>query len=205
MGEIKINDSLEKPKQTLPRYTSNVLNKANGHARSTYPIYVGKIDKVFPEYMKHCARKKLVVNYKTWEEYHKKKFPEALIKGKAKLTEKINEMKMYINGIDDELIEQWYKFFIYNQTFYGKYREFMISQYFESRGINVTSRSAGDSNKIDLIVNGIPCQIKPFGTNNANLNEEKAKGVVYIYYKKEKGHVIFNWDSPKLDALLPKE
>ncbi|HPX33429.1 MAG TPA: MjaI family restriction endonuclease [Erysipelotrichaceae bacterium] len=180
------------------------MNKVNERARATDPKYVGVIDDLFREYYLEILDNKNELGPESWEKFHKSK--KSTFEGKSALKNKLKEMKSAVNTITNEMIESWYDFFLYKQTFYGKHQEFLIMKHFEELGKKVEIiRSNISENKIDLIVEGVSCQVKPYDSRNPSRNRPLDNDITYIYYKKEKKGIDFYWDSAELDNLNKKE
>ena len=179
------------------------MNKVNERAHATDPKYVGNIDNLFKEYFLKTKEHKLKLDPKSWKKFHKMQKLSSTLEGKKVLKKKLKIMKTAINEITNKMIEEWYDFFLYQQTFFGKYQEFLIMDYFESLGKKVEiNRNIISNNKIDLIVEHISCQVKPLEYRNQSNNIPFSDEIVYIYYKKVKKGIDFYWDSKILDDLL---
>lgn len=202
-SKYTVKSSFEKPKKIFPTHTSEFMNKVNENAKGTDPKYVGVIDELFYEFYDEALKNGSNITPEAWKSFHKEK--RNTKKGKKAVKAKLKEMKSAIRSITNEMIEEWYDFFVYEQTFYGKHQEFLIKDYFDSLGINVEMRrSTIKKNKIDLLVGNIPCQVKPFDSRNPSRNRPIEKDVTYIYYEKGE-NITFYWDSPELDELIKKQ
>src|SRR5690554_4606887 len=157
--KVTLQSDFEKPFVEFPTHTKEFMNKVNERANGTDPKYVGVIDDLFLEYYLESLDNQVEINPKTWKEFHKTK--KSTRSGKAAVKRKLREMKAAIRSITNEMIEEWYDFFLYEQTFYGKHQEFLIKEYFEEMDISVEiNRTKISTNKIDLVIGGINCQVK---------------------------------------------
>lgn len=203
--KVSVQSILEKPVKKFPTHTSEFMNKVNERAKGTDPKFVGVIDNLFKNYYLECTDNNIKMSPKTWKEYHDKNV-KTTRKGKASVKRKLKEMKAAIRSISDEMIMEWYDFFLYEQTFFGKSQEFLIRDYFYNLGVTVEfDRKNISENKIDIIIGGINCQVKPFDSRNPSQNRPIEKDITYIYYSKYDEKIDFYWDSRELDNLVNKK
>lgn len=198
-----VNARIEKPFIAFPTHTKEFMNKVNERASGTHPKYVGVIDEVFYDYYVYCSEQDVEMTIDTWRVFHKNNIGIDTDGGKKAIKKKLKEMKKAIASITDEMIDDWYEFFLYNQTFYGKHMEFLIKEYFESVGLEVViNRPIIGQNKIDMIVQNLNIQVKPYNSRNPSMNRPVSEGVIYVYYQKKNNGISFFWDSKELDQLI---
>jgi hypothetical protein len=201
--KVSLKSRIKKPEKEFPIHTKEFMNKVNERAHATDPKYVGNIDDLFRDYYFTSLERKTNLSPENWEIFHKKTMLKSTYKGKKILKKKLKTMKLAISKITNRMIETWYDFFLYQQTYYGKYQEFLIIEYFKELGKKVQfDRKEISSNKIDFVVDEIACQVKPIDSRNPNSNRAIDNKVNYIYYEKVKNGVNFYWESKVLDNLI---
>lgn len=200
-SKYTVTAKIKKPFIPFPPHTKEFMNKVNERASGTHAKYVGVIDDLFYDYYLNCLELEIEMNIESWKAFHTKKID--IEAGKKAIKNKLKEMKEAINKITDQMIEEWYEFFLFNQTFYGKHKEFLIKEYFESLGLTVEmKRPVIGENKIDIVVGNLNIQVKPYDSRNPSMNRPMAENIIYIYYKKSDTEISFLWDSDVLDNLI---
>lgn len=168
-------------------HVSGFLNTANERSRAMGKDNVGVIDLDFPTFLNNCNQLNVEPSLKGWIDFHKEKYPNSLESSKKRLKNKVEEMLLVLNEIDDEVMENYIIDLLYYKTFRGKIIEFKIYETFLNKGYNVVyERDKIKSNATDIIINGLNYQIKPISTRLDTHKLYSEQGINYIYYNVKK-------------------
>ena len=201
MKKIKINNkkiakALSLPAITLPKYSSNVINKANGYARATRPENVSQVSETIKEF-----RDDITVpnhSYEEWVKWYESRYPEAISKATNEAWDKFQSVLRSLATVKKEDIEAWERDFIISKTYSGlMVQDAIIRLIAEDLGVPSRLGNTADEQKgIDGYINGVPVQIKSDTFEQDNHNERFADGIVMIYYTKDgrTGDITFSYN-----------
>lgn len=184
MAEIKLkNDEIKKllsvEDYDFPKYTTQLINLANGNAQGTRSKIVGQMSELIQEFPGNSLEE--------WENWYLSKNPHALKNATDKIISMINKFKAVINQIDEKMVSEWVKDLVIVKTFVGlKFQEAILKKIAEIEG--KTYRLATpeeESQGIDGFIGNKPYSIKPTSyKQKATLQEDIS--VDFIYYEKTK-------------------
>lgn len=171
----------------FPKYTSQLMNWANQNAQGTRPRVVGQLSELFPEYLSSTQD----ASVEEWEEWYKKRYPDAIETATERIYNQINNFKNAIKLIDKEMVSEWVHDLVIKKTYTGLYVQKMILSYLASvENQNFTMATPEEESMgIDGYVGDIAYSIKPntYLTMEHLLPEEI--NVRMIYYKKNKNDI----------------
>ena len=99
------------PDFEFPKYTTQLINLANGNAGGTRPAVVGQMSELFPEYVASTDE----ISIAGWEKWYSERYPQAMDKAVAKIHDQIENLRKALPLIDDQLIRNWAKDLIINR------------------------------------------------------------------------------------------
>jgi len=191
-----ISKALSLPAISLPKYSSNVINKANGYARATRPENVSQVSETIKEF-----RDDITVpnhSYEEWVKWYESRYPDAISKATNDTWDKFQDVLRSLAEVKKEDIEAWERDFIISKTYSGlMVQDAIIKLIAEKLGVQSRLGDTADEQKgIDGYVNDIPVQIKAATFEQDNHNERFADGIVMIYYTKEgrTGDITFSYN-----------
>jgi uncharacterized protein YukE len=96
-SEIRKCLDIESPE--FHKYVAPLINIANQYAQGTRPKVVGKMSELIQEFEGKTLQE--------WEDWYKKKKPDAIAKATDKIFEKLQEFKDVLKEIDRGTVEKW--------------------------------------------------------------------------------------------------
>jgi len=120
-----------------------------------------------------------------WEEWYKKKKPDAIRNATEKIFLKLKEFKNTIDKIDRDTVEQWVRDLVIVKTFIGlRFQEAILKKGAKIKGTSYRlAEPEEESRGIDGYIGDIPVSIKPH-TYKAKASLREQIEVKIIYYKK---------------------
>ena len=187
----KIMDVNQLELKTFPKYSTQIINLANGNAQGTRPIVVGQLSDLFPEFMEETDN----VSVDSWREWYFERYPNAVEDATQKILKHVENLKQVMPKIEEELIRSWVVDLLINKTYSGLY--FQKAILFElAKRKNTSYRLATpeeESRGIDGYVGDEPYQIKPLSHKYKGQLHEQID-VKIIYYDKTKNGIIVELD-----------
>lgn len=166
----------------FPKYTSQIINLANGNAQGTRPNVVGNLSQLFPEYVEQAVEE---ISLEGWKKWYLEKFPDKIDRAVTKILVQIENLKIAFNYIDDDLVKMWVEDLVFNKTFDGMYVQkailaFLADQKNESYRLATPEE---ESKGIDGYVGETAYSVKPISYKTMNRLSESID-VKMIYYNK---------------------
>ena len=167
----------------FPKYTSQLINWANGNAQGTRPKVVGQMSELFPDFLNTTQQ----ISIENWKSYYTDKHPEAIEEATTKIYAQIELLRKAMELIDKDLVEKWVEDLIYNKTFNGLYVQKAILAYLaERKGLDYRLATPDEEAKgIDGYVGDKPYSVKSETYKVMDRLPEEIP-VTMIYYKKTK-------------------
>ncbi len=168
----------------FPKYTTQIINLANGDAQGTRPRVVGQLSDLIQEF----TGKKL----SEWEQWYKNKYPNAIKDATDKIVPMVNNLKDAINKIDEQLVKKWVEDLVIVKTFVGlKFQEAILKKVSASLGKKYRLSNPDEEAKgIDGFIGEIPVSIKPITYKIRGGLNEKIDCKMIFYTKKKDGITI---------------
>jgi hypothetical protein len=173
--EIRKCLDIETPE--FPKYVAPLINLANQFAQGTRPKVVGQLSELIQEFEGKTLPE--------WEEWYKKKKPDAIRDATEKIFLKLKEFKNTIDKIDRDTVEQWVRDLVIVKTFIGlRFQEAILKKGAKIKGTSYRlAEPEEESRGIDGYIGDIPVSIKPH-TYKAKASLREQIEVKIIYYKK---------------------
>lgn len=151
----------------FPKYTSQIINLANGNAQGTRPNVVGNLSQLFPEYVEQAVEE---ISLEGWKKWYLEKFPDKIDSAVTKILVQIENLKNAFNYIDDDLVKMWVEDLVFNKTFDGMYVQkailaFLADQKNESYRLATPEE---ESKGIDGYVGETAYSVKPISYKTMN-------------------------------------
>lgn len=165
----------------FPKYTTMIVNLANGTAQATRPKVVGQMSELIQEFDGSSLEE--------WIDWYSSKKPTAIADATRKISALMAEIRKAIELIDDELIENWVKDLVYNKTYCGLKVQQAILRYVADL-YNQDWRLANkeeESKGIDGYIGDVPVQIKADTYKQKGLLNEIIEAPIIFYEKKKDG------------------
>jgi len=174
------NDS---PEFEFPKYTTQLINLANGNAGGTRPPVVGKMSELFPEYVASTEK----VTISGWKEWYMQSHPQALDRAVAKIHNQVENLRKALPLIDDQMIRNWAEDLLINKTFNGMYvQKAILASLAKRKGTTYRLATPDEESQgIDGYVGNKPYSIKPDTYKTMGRLSERID-VTMIYYTKTK-------------------
>jgi len=157
MQEIKAFNQRNSP--SFPKYTTQLMNLANGNAKGTAPLVVGQMSELFPEFV--ISTEEMTIE--NWKKWYTKKNPDAVQKATEKILNQIENLRKALEKIDEKLIREWVEDLIISKTFNGLYvQEVILRSVAEKKGMDFRlAEPEEEARGIDGFVGEIAYSIKP--------------------------------------------
>jgi ribosomal protein S19 len=187
MRNEEITQLLDADVVSFPKYATQLMNLANQNAKGTRPEVVGQMSELIQKFR---GRK-----LEEWEKWYLSSHPEAIEKAKTKIMQMIENFKLVITKIDEEMIRAWVKDLVIVKTFVGlKFQEAILKRVAVHTGkpyrISVPEEEAKG---IDGYIGNNPISIKPQTYESKQMLPESI-GVQIIYYDKVKDGINIFFD-----------
>lgn len=166
----------------FPKYTSQIINLANGNAQGTRPNVVGNLSQLFPEYTTQATEE---ISLDGWKSWYLEKFPYTIDLAVTKILSQICNLKEAFEHIDETLVKSWVEDLVFNKTFDGMYVQKAILAFLADE-MDETFRLATpeeESKGIDGYVGKIAYSIKPISYKTMNRLSESIDVKMIYYYK----------------------
>ncbi|WP_455633969.1 MjaI family restriction endonuclease [Parabacteroides sp.] len=179
----------------LPKYSSQIINLANGYAKATKPANVGQVSEDIKEFRDDDSLSGHT--NQDWIKWHKEKYPDGIQKATDATWEMFEKMRESINTVTKDDIKKWEEDFVYSKTYDGLMVQNAIIQKI-AKEINTTNYRLAtpeeESQGIDGFINGHPVQIKSETYDRTGkLHNEDIQCVIISYVKKNKD-IIFDYN-----------
>lgn len=197
-SKIKIDDVSSAngtQKVSLPKYSSQVINLANGYAKATRPDNVGQVSEDIRQFRDdetlpgHSNR--------DWINWHRKHYPNGIQKATDEAWAKFVKMRKSLNTVRKHDIQKWEEDFVYSKTYDGlMVQNAIIAKIANEIGSQNFRLSTRDEEKrgIDGFINGKAVQIKSETYDRiGKLHNEEPQCVVVSYTKKGKS-ILFDYN-----------
>ncbi len=174
-SEIRKCLDIESPE--FHKYVAPLINIANQYAQGTRPKVVGKMSELIQEFEGKTLQE--------WEDWYKKKKPDAIAKATDKIFEKLQEFKDVLKEIDRGTVEKWVRDLVIVKTFVGlRVQEAILKKGSEIKGTYYyLSEPDEEAKGIDGYIGNIPVSIKPH-TYNVKASLPERVEVKILYYEK---------------------
>ena len=182
-------------KITHPKYSSQVINLANGYAKATKPANVGQVS----EDIKKFRDDDSLSGYtnQDWIKWHKNQYPDGIQKATDAAWEMFEKMRNSLNTVTKDDIQKWEEDFVFSKTYDGlMVQNAIIKKIAEEIGTEDFCLASPEEERqgIDGFINGHPVQIKSDTYDRTGkLHNENIQCVV-VSYKKEKKNIFFDYN-----------
>lgn len=178
-----IADYNESEGYTFPKYTSQLINWANGNAQGTRPRVVGQLSEMFPDFIVNTEE----ITTENWKNYYVERYPNAIDDATTKIYAQIENLRNALTLIDRDMVERWVEDLIVYKTFNGLYVQRAIlaslAKIKESEYRLATPEE--EAQGIDGFVGDTPYSVKPDTYKTMDRLPETIN-VRMIYYSKTK-------------------
>lgn len=171
----------------FPKYTTQIINLANQNAQGTRPAVVGQMSDLIEEFPGQ--------NYEEWVKWYQSKEPEAIVKASEKIFAMIENLKVAIIQIDEEMVRKWVKDLVHTKTFVGlRFQKAILKKIAERKNLHFQLSSPDEESKgIDGYIGGKPVSIKPITYKTKNMLQENIT-VNMVFYDKKKDGLTIEYD-----------
>ena len=167
----------------FPKYTSQLINRANQNAQGTRPKVVGQLSDLFPAFQNSTE----IVNIQEWQKWYLQKYPNAIDDATEKIYTQVKNLQEAIKLIDKDMVKMWVTDLVITKTFNGLYVQKAILSKM-GKMINKPYRLATpeeESQGIDGYVGDVAYSLKPDTYKLMNRLSEQIN-VKMVYYTKTK-------------------
>jgi hypothetical protein len=171
----------------FPKYSTQIINLANQNAQGTRPKVVGQMSELIQEFSGKSIQE--------WETWYLNKYPQAIDDATKKISAMVNNLKIAMGQIDDELIKDWVHDLVIIKTFIGlKFQESILKKISQLLNKDYRLSTPGEEAiGIDGFVGDVAISIKPDSYKVKNALNEKID-VKIVYYSKDKRGLKINID-----------
>lgn len=168
----------------FPKYTTMIINMANGVAQATRPKVVGQMSELIQEFDGRTLDE--------WISWYSDKMPHAIEEATAKISALMVEIRKAMSAIDNEMIANWVKDLVYNKTFCGlKVQQAVISYVAEMHGQSWRLATADEEAQgVDGFIGRHPVQVKAATYKQKGMLSESFDAPVIFYDKRKDGLVV---------------
>ena len=168
----------------FPKYTTQLMNLANGNAQGTAPKVVGQMSDLIQEFDGNT--------FKEWETWYLKEHPDAIQEATKKILKMIENFKEAIECVKEDLVHKWVEDLVLNKTFSGlKFQEAILIKVAGVKEATYKfSTKEEESKGIDGYVDLLAVSIKPITYKTQNHLLENISANMIFYDKKKDGIVI---------------
>lgn len=197
-SKIKFNDVSSAngtQKIQLPKYSSQVINLANGYSKATRPANVGQVS----EDIKTFRDDETLIGYtnQDWINWHKNKYPEGIQKATDATWVMFQKMVQSLNTITKEDIQKWEEDFVFSKTYDGLMVQNAIVKKIAEEINTQNYRLASPEEErqgIDGYINNHPVQIKSDTYDRTGRLHNEEMQCVVISYQKSNKTIIFDYN-----------
>ena len=182
-------------KISLPKYSSQVINLANGYSKATKPANVGQVS----EDIKVFRDDETISGYtvQDWIDWHKKKYPDGIQKATDATWDMFQKMLKSLETVTKNDIQNWEEDFVFSKTYDGLMVQNAIIKKIAEEINTKNYRLAKPEEErqgIDGYINNHPIQIKSDTYDRTGkLHNEEIQCVVVQYSKKDK-NIVFDYN-----------
>lgn len=196
-SKVKIDD-VSKANGTnkihLPKYSSQVINLANGYAKATKPANVGQVS----EDIKIFREDDTMPGYtlQDWINWHKSKYPDGIRKATDAAWMKFQEMMKSLSKVTRADIERWEENLVFTKTYDGlMVQKAIIEKIAEELGTQNYRLATPEEERqgIDGFINNHPVQIKSDTYDRTGKLRNEEIECVIISYKKKNKNILFDY------------
>lgn len=165
----------------FPKYTTQIINLANGNAQGTVPRVVGQLTDFIQEFDGQTLEE--------WITWYDNKMPDAIEIATEKAYDMVVKMREVSLLIDKDMVRHWVKDLVYNKTFCGlKVQQAILSYVAGVAGQEWRlATKAEEAKNIDGYIGEVAVQIKSSTYKlEKRLNHEIDIPIIY-YEKKSNG------------------
>lgn len=182
LNEIKIDYLSSREEITgdiyeFPKYTTQLINLANGNAGGTRPAVVGQMTTLVPQ----CPTK----TYEGWKDWYLMHYPSSINEATDKIYNMLINCKDAMDCIDKEMVQKWVEDLIFVKTIDGLIIQEIIFNYVSSQlGLEWRNATPSEESKnIDGFIGDMPIQIKPTTYSHTVSTVNESINIETIYYK----------------------
>ena len=175
-----VKDSLGIPEVIFPKYTTQIINLAGSNAAATRPKVVGQMSDLTVQSGARTLRE--------WREFYTRTRPDAHQAAADKIEAMVENLRVAMEYIDRDMIDQWVDDLLINKTFYGFGAQSVVLEEMSQRlGLTLTQATPMDESRgIDGYLGGRPVSVKPTTYKQKALGENIPCPIIY-YEKKSNG------------------
>jgi len=161
----------------FPKYTTQILNLCNQNAQGTRPAVVGQMSDLIQE----CPFK----TYKEWKEWYLSRKPRAISEATERIKKMVNNFKVALSLIDENLIRLWVEDLVVVKSFTGlRFQQAILSRVAKLKKTTFRLADRDEESKgIDGYIGQEPVSIKP-ETYKSKLGLPESIRIPIIYYEK---------------------
>lgn len=176
----RVKELLEIQEKEFPKYTRQLINLANQNSGGTRPRVVGPMIELIIK-----ANPK---SLEEWREWYKSGHPNAIAEASNKIEHMILHLKLALNKITRQMIEEWVEDLVVDKTMIGYcFQSAIFKDLSERLGLSYrSSTSAEESKGIDGFLGDLPVQIKPSTYDKTKRALNEIIKCPIVYYTKEK-------------------
>ena len=180
----ELQEYLNVPLYTFPKYTTQLMNLAGQNSQATRPRVVGQMSTLIQEFPGKA--------YEEWVAWYKEQCPDAIDSATDRIVSMIENFKDASGEIDRNMVKTWVEDLVLGKTFTGlKFQEAILKRLAEIKGCDYRlAEPHEESQGIDGFVGDEAYSIKP-DTYNTLPNLPGSIEVKMIYYKKDYNGVVF--------------
>ncbi len=160
-------------------YVSPLINLANTYAHGTRPDIVGQMSELIQEFKGR--------NFTEWAKWYLEKKPFAINNATKKIMQKLKELIIIMEMIDERTVERWVRDLVIVKTYTGlRFQEAILKKIAEERRTKWRLATPEEESKgIDGFIGDIPVSIKP-ETYKLKAGLPEAISIKIIFYEKVK-------------------
>lgn len=170
----------------LPRYTSQIVNLANGYAQATRAKHVGQMSELLPEYRRSTSTPTI----EGFKAFHQKRCGLVAPEATRKICEMLDRMRDALQDVTPEMVAEWVDNLLYEKTFQGlTIQDTVLKQVSQSYRLATPDE---ESKGIDGWSDGEPVSIKPVSYRKtlAATQEQIPYRIIYYRVKSDGSYVI---------------
>ncbi|MHA1285471.1 MAG: MjaI family restriction endonuclease [Promethearchaeota archaeon] len=198
--KIKINikevyKEITGKEKNFPKYTTQLINLANQNAQATRPKVVGQMS----ELIKQCQCK----SFNEWRNWYLKRYPYAIKNATEKIMSMIEKMKIAMNKINQNMVQEWVEDLVINKTAEGFIiQEIILKLLAEKFNVNYrTATPKEESKNIDGFLGERPIQIKSLTYISKKSSVREKIRIPIIYYEKKRENLWIYYNVNELEKL----
>ena len=175
-----VREELGIPVIGFPKYTTQIINLAGSNAAATRPKVVGQMSDLTVESEARTLQE--------WRGFYMASRPDAHQAAADKIEAMIENLRVAMDCIDRDMIDDWVDDLLINKTFYGfRAQDIILGQMSKRLGLTLTQATPEDESRgIDGYLGGRPVSVKPTTYKQKALGENIACPIIY-YEKKSNG------------------